>query len=105
MPLKYKYKGNQGKLILRNILKKYISENIINLPKRGFSIPEAQWMQNDFKDIFRELLIKATKRLELYDLKRLSKDIEMFLKGKRNYHHLYWYIFMFELWREEYNLS
>lgn len=105
LPLKYKYKGNQGKLILRNILKKYISENIINLPKRGFSIPEAQWMQNDFKDIFRELLIKATKRLELYDLKRLSKDIEMFLKGKRNYHHLYWYIFMFELWREEYNLS
>ena len=47
----FKIKGTQTKYILRQLAKKYLPENITQLPKRGFEVPLKKWVENDLKEI------------------------------------------------------
>lgn len=52
----YKIKGTQTKHLLRTLAKKYLPEELINQPKRGFEIPLKKWVENDLKDIILDKL-------------------------------------------------
>ena len=45
LPLEYKYQDGITKKVLRNILYKYVPKEIMDLPKRGFSIPVSKWLK------------------------------------------------------------
>jgi asparagine synthase (glutamine-hydrolysing) len=47
----YKINGTTTKFLLRNLAKKYLPEQIINQPKRGFEIPLKSWVENELKDV------------------------------------------------------
>ena len=50
MPLEYKINNKKGKIILRQILKKYLPLNLINRPKMGFAIPLDTYLREDLKE-------------------------------------------------------
>jgi asparagine synthase (glutamine-hydrolysing) len=52
----YKIKGTQTKHLLRQLAKKYLPEELINQPKRGFEIPLKKWVENDLKEIILDKL-------------------------------------------------
>lgn len=45
LPIQYKYQNGVRKKILRNILYKYVPKELMDLPKRGFSIPISKWLK------------------------------------------------------------
>jgi asparagine synthase (glutamine-hydrolysing) len=47
----FKIKGGTTKYLLRTLAKKYLPEELINQPKRGFEIPLKTWVENDLKEI------------------------------------------------------
>jgi asparagine synthase (glutamine-hydrolysing) len=47
----FKIKGSTTKYLLRTLAKKYLPEELINQPKRGFEIPLKTWVENDLKEI------------------------------------------------------
>ena len=47
----YKIKGKTTKYLLRQLAKKYLPEQLINQPKRGFEIPLKNWIDNELKEI------------------------------------------------------
>lgn len=47
LPLEYKLRGGTTKYLLRRILKKHLPEDLIDRPKRGFSVPIIKWMCGD----------------------------------------------------------
>ena len=47
----FKIKGSTTKYLLRTLAKKYLPEELINQPKRGFEIPLKNWVENDLKEI------------------------------------------------------
>lgn len=49
LPMRYRYSRNRRKKMLRDILNKYIPEEIFNKPKKGFSIPLAKWTRDQLK--------------------------------------------------------
>ena len=51
IPIRQKINKNQGKIILKNVLKKYLPENLYNLPKQGFSIPLSDWIRGSLREI------------------------------------------------------
>ena len=53
----YKIKNIETKFILRDLSKKYLPQDLINQPKRGFEIPLNKWVDNELKDIINEYLL------------------------------------------------
>lgn len=50
IPAKYKMHGNQLKIMLKDILSDYLPRELYDRPKKGFSLPIANWCQNELKD-------------------------------------------------------
>ena len=50
LPLDQKIRGGRGKLILRNLLARYVPTRLFDRPKQGFSIPVAEWLRGPLKD-------------------------------------------------------
>ena len=48
---KFKINGSTTKYLLRHLAKKYLPEQLINQPKRGFEIPLKNWVNTQLKDI------------------------------------------------------
>jgi asparagine synthase (glutamine-hydrolysing) len=50
LPDNYKIKGTTTKFLLRQLAKKYLPNELISQPKRGFEIPLKNWMDNELKE-------------------------------------------------------
>lgn len=50
LPVEYKFRNGEKKIILREVLKKYLPNELYERPKQGFSIPISEWFRNDLKD-------------------------------------------------------
>jgi len=53
-----KVKGLQTKFILRQLAQKYLPQDLINAPKRGFEVPLKSWVENDLKEMIFDNLQK-----------------------------------------------
>ncbi|MBC7830316.1 MAG: asparagine synthase (glutamine-hydrolyzing) [Chitinophagaceae bacterium] len=56
---KYKIRGVTTKYLLRTLAKKYLPEELINQPKRGFEVPLKLWIDNDLKEILQDHLFSS----------------------------------------------
>ncbi len=50
LPDNYKIKGTTTKFLLRQLAKKYLPNELISQPKRGFEIPLKNWIDNELKE-------------------------------------------------------
>ena len=53
---KYKINGGTTKYLLRQLAKRYLPEQLINQPKRGFEIPLKDWVNGLLKDIINDYI-------------------------------------------------
>jgi asparagine synthase (glutamine-hydrolysing) len=53
---RFKIHGSTTKYLLRQLAKKYLPEELINQPKRGFEIPLKKWVENELKEIIYDYL-------------------------------------------------
>lgn len=51
---KFKINGSTTKYLLRTLSKKYLPEQLVNQPKRGFEIPLKNWVDYELKDIIHD---------------------------------------------------
>ena len=51
---RYKINGSTTKYLLRTLAKKYLPEQLVNQPKRGFEIPLKNWVNDELKDIIHD---------------------------------------------------
>jgi asparagine synthase (glutamine-hydrolysing) len=102
LPLSFKINKGTSKWILREILKKYIPENLINRPKMGFGIPLEGWLRGPLKEWADDLLNeKAIKESGMLNPQVVSQKWEEHISGKRNWHYQLWAILMFQAWFKE----
>mgnify|MGYP000848315272 FL=1 len=103
-PLSYKIHGGSGKLILKDILSKYVDPKYFLRPKQGFGVPLAQWLRGPlretFDDITSQSLIKDQGFLN-YELVR--KKWKEHLSGTHNWSHSLWSVLMFQLWLDRHS--
>lgn len=56
IPLNFKKNGYHGKWILKEILKKYLPQELLERPKSGFAIPLGEWLRGPLKQWVMEVL-------------------------------------------------
>lgn len=65
IPLEFKYSNGMRKKILKDILYKYVPPDLMEMPKRGFSIPVSEWLRKDPLKGWGEELIQKSNICEI----------------------------------------
>jgi asparagine synthase (glutamine-hydrolysing) len=99
IPMEYKTDGKQGKLVLKDVLYRYVPREMMDRPKKGFSIPITEWLRNsNLKDWAEALLDKELIRkqgiLNPDEVDRIWRDFI----DNGNWRIQIWYILMFQSW-------
>jgi asparagine synthase (glutamine-hydrolysing) len=90
-----------SKVILRNILKKYLPAKYWERPKMGFAVPIDSWLRGPLKDWADDLLSRDyLKRKGYFDHRQVGKKWEEHRKGSGNWQYELWDILMFNAWLE-----
>ncbi|HWD90892.1 MAG TPA: asparagine synthase (glutamine-hydrolyzing) [Verrucomicrobiae bacterium] len=102
LPLEYKRSNGTGKVVLRRVLEKYVPREIIDRPKKGFSVPIAQWVRGPLRDWAEDLLEKNRgQHGELMDQEIIGRKWREHLAGRRDNSELLWPVLMFESWAQQ----
>ena len=102
LPLSYLRDGTMGKLLLRDVLYRNVPQELMDRPKKGFSVPIAKWlMERELRDWAEDLLAEdRLKREGLLDVQIVRSLWEDFTTHGRFCPQI-WYLLMFENWMKE----
>ncbi len=105
LPIDYLRDNKVGKKVLRNVLYKYVPKELMDRPKKGFSIPIDKWLrESELRDWAESLIRKSKiKRQGYLDAEVVHKIWDDFVKGGE-WKPQIWYILMFQQWLEDNNL-
>ncbi|MBE5828303.1 MAG: asparagine synthase (glutamine-hydrolyzing) [Butyrivibrio sp.] len=101
LPIDYLKDGKTGKRILRDVLYRYVPKEMMDRPKKGFSIPISKWLlEDDLRSWAEELLDKRKiQEAGILDCEVVEKIWRDFT-DRGIYRIQIWYILMFQLWYE-----
>jgi asparagine synthase (glutamine-hydrolysing) len=99
LPIAYEREGSTGKIVLRDVLYRYVPKEMMERPKKGFSIPIDKWLLEPSLREWAEALIDR-KTLEEQGL--LDADVVWRIwtdfTQKGEWRIQIWYILMFQAW-------
>lgn len=99
LPLKLKIRGNERKWILKQLLLKYVPQNLIERPKMGFGVPIDTWLRGSLREWAESLLGEERLRREGYfDSASIRARWEEHVRGERNWSFYLWDVLMFQAW-------
>jgi len=86
LPTELKLK-NGPKSILKDVLYKHVPRELIERPKRGFSVPLKHWFRNELKDA---LIDKVDSLDGRFNKEYIHKLIKLHMSSNRNYEYVFW---------------
>ena len=99
LPRDYLFDGRNGKLILRDLLTRYVPRDLIDRPKRGFSVPVKEWLGGPLRDWVEDLISEQALRDQgVFDVESVRQVWAQHLQGWANHSELMWAILMFQTW-------
>lgn len=102
----YGIKHKTPKLVLRKLLSQFISKDIIDLPKKGFSVPIKKWLKNDLKQDYLETVVNQPfYGQEFIDNNCLEKLVDDFFNNNKGNAWGMWHIYAWQKWAKKYNLK
>ncbi|OAD19290.1 asparagine synthase (glutamine-hydrolyzing) [Candidatus Thiomargarita nelsonii] len=100
---KYFKKTNDGKLLLRQVMARYIPSDIAEADKQGFSAPDASWFKGESIDyVRREILNRQAWLYEYLDYDTVSNLVMEHLEGRQNRRLLVWSLLNVEWWLKKF---
>lgn len=85
IPNRYKIKDGVHKYILKEVAKKYLPNEIIYRPKKGFDMPSLEWFQNDLNSDIMKLLSSENALITNYIPKDEIVKIVLNYKNKKEF--------------------
>lgn len=99
LPDSFKYRDEQGKWLLRQVLFRYVPKALIDRPKMGFGVPLDVWLRGDLKEWASDLL--SSQRLHrqgLLNVGVVEAIWQSHISGHSNEGSRLWPILMLQSW-------
>jgi asparagine synthase (glutamine-hydrolysing) len=95
----YFQKTNDGKQLLRDMMARYIPEQVIRAEKQGFSSPDASWFKGESMAFVRRTLLDGNARIyDVLDRETVRGLVGEHLRGDTNRRLLIWSLLNVEAW-------
>lgn len=99
---KYFSKTNDGKQILRDMMARYIPDDITKAAKQGFSSPDASWFKGESIDFVRDRLLGKDARIyDVLDRGAVTELVGQHMRGEENRRLLIWSLLNVNEWMEQ----
>jgi asparagine synthase (glutamine-hydrolysing) len=89
-PVEIKRNKGINKWVLKELLKDYLTENLVNRPKWGFSIPLALWMKTELNFLLDYLTPENLEKTGLFKIGYVSNLVSRFNKGEDYLYNRLW---------------
>ena len=100
LPLQYKINKNYNKYILREVLKRYLPQDLINHKKMGFSLPVGEWLKSELREWVDSLLTKNNiEEIGIFKPERIISIYNEHLSGKKDMQNKLWNILSYISWK------
>lgn len=101
LPRHLKINLRQGKLVLRELASRRLPARIRSLPKRGFSIPAAEWLRGDLRDMVEaNVFARSGVTQDYLDTCVLRRLWSQHLDRSRDHSVFFWGLLMLGLWEQ-----
>jgi asparagine synthase (glutamine-hydrolysing) len=99
LPSDLKRRGTTAKYIFKRAVRHLLPADIIDRPKKGFSVPLEHWFRNELREMTTDLLLdpRALQR-GYFRPATVRRLIDEHVRGIRNWHEQLWNLVMLELW-------
>jgi len=102
LPDRLKMGGGKGKLLVRDVLAKYVPRQLFEGPKKGFAVPIGAWLRGPLREWAESLLSSERLRREGFlDPIEVTRKWDDHLAGMRNSQSPVWNVLMFQAWLAE----
>jgi asparagine synthase (glutamine-hydrolysing) len=99
LPAEYKKSRHVSKRVLREVLYKYVPQDLIERPKSGFSLPIGAWLRGPLRDWAEALLsVEQLSKSGAFNPSVVRLKWHEHLSGKRNWQAQLWNVLMFQVW-------
>lgn len=103
LPYPLKVQGMDTKVLLKKLAKRYIPDEVLFRPKKGFNMPLAHWLQTVLAKPLRQFLLGAhAQERGLFKTAQVEHMIQAHELGKRDYSQQLWSLFVLEIWFQMY---
>jgi asparagine synthase (glutamine-hydrolysing) len=101
LPLNFICSQGEDKRLLKMLLRRTVSDDIVNSPKRGFSIPLYTWMRGVWQPFVREYLsAESVRRVGILDPQIVRKEVDRFYGRPGGSAERIWMLLNFQMWAE-----
>lgn len=103
IPANLKVRGQEKKWILREAMRGWLPDEILDRPKQGFSVPLSRWLRTDLRDWAEEILLdRETLQRGYFRPAGVRKLLARHAAGSDGDAKRIWALLMLELWHREY---
>ena len=101
LPLSMKIRDDRGKWIQRQVLRRYLPDELVDREKQGFGLPVAEWLRGPLRPWAEALLARDS---GLFDPNHVRDLWRRHLAGEQHASRL-WTVLMFEAWQEQHRAA
>lgn len=99
----YYGRTRDGKLLMRQVMSRYVPTDVSEGEKQGFSAPDASWFKGESIDYVQRRLLQGRPRIYDYlDRPAVERLVQEHTSGARNRRLLIWSLLNLESWCEEF---
>jgi asparagine synthase (glutamine-hydrolysing) len=103
LPPEFKLRGTTGKAGLKDALRRWVPDHLLDRPKQGFSVPLADWLRGELRDLPGDVLLDSRARERgLFRESTVRSLIEGHLDGSVDNSSRLWPLMQVELWLRTY---
>lgn len=103
IPASLKVRGREKKWILREALRGWLPDEILDRPKQGFSVPLSMWLRTDLRDWSRDVLLdRTTTDRGYFDRHAVRRLLDRHDGGADDDGKRVWALLMLELWHRDF---
>jgi asparagine synthase (glutamine-hydrolysing) len=103
IPATLKVRGAEKKWILREAMRGWLPDDILDRPKQGFSVPLSTWLRTDLRSWARDILLDpATLQRGYFRPTAVEDLLDRHAAGADGDDHRIWSLLMLELWHREF---
>ena len=100
-----KYKNGNGKIVLKKMLSKYVPDELFERPKKGFSIPVSNWINNDLREMVDDVLNSSEIKTDsFFNHKGVMSALHDHRKGISDNSETIWLMLNYTMWKQKFNL-
>lgn len=102
LPISFKARDGVGKIVMRELLYRFVPRELIDRPKAGFTVPVGRWLRGPLSDWAESLLsADALNRTGVFDIAATRRLWDEHHTGRRDHEAALWAVLMYQSWRSQ----